>query len=87
MGHGCGLSRRTGTGVTGVQLRMQREKTGDVRFVLEAYTLQVLPAAVRSKAIARIAGLLAVDATLQCLQGAACSAGTRDIPQDRPGGR
>jgi SAM-dependent methyltransferase len=37
---------------------------GGFDFVLEAYTLQVLPAAVRSKAIARIAGLLAVDATL-----------------------
>jgi SAM-dependent methyltransferase len=37
---------------------------GRFDFVLEAYTLQVLPAAVRSKAIASIAGLLAIDATL-----------------------
>jgi SAM-dependent methyltransferase len=37
---------------------------GSFDFVLEAYTLQVLPAAVRGKAIAGIAGLLAVDATL-----------------------
>jgi SAM-dependent methyltransferase len=37
---------------------------GSFDFVLEAYTLQVLPAAVRSKAIASIAGLLAKEGTL-----------------------
>ena len=30
MGHGTGLSRRAGTGVTGMPLRKQRAKTGDV---------------------------------------------------------
>ena len=37
---------------------------GGFDFVLEAYTLQVLPADVRSKAIACIAGLLAKEGTL-----------------------
>ena len=37
---------------------------GGFDFVLEAYTLQVLPADVRSKAIACIAGLLATEGTL-----------------------
>jgi SAM-dependent methyltransferase len=37
---------------------------GSFDFVLEAYTLQVLPADVRSRAITSIAGLLAIDATL-----------------------
>ncbi len=37
---------------------------GSFDFVLEAYTLQVLPAAVRSRAMTGIAGLLAIDATL-----------------------
>ena len=37
---------------------------GSFDFVLEAYTLQVLPAAVRRKAIACIAGLLAKEGTL-----------------------
>jgi ubiquinone/menaquinone biosynthesis C-methylase UbiE len=37
---------------------------GSFDFVLEAYTLQVLPAAVRSKAIASIAGLLTKEGTL-----------------------
>ncbi len=37
---------------------------GSFDFVLEAYTLQVLPADVRSKAAACIAGLLAKDGTL-----------------------
>ena len=37
---------------------------GSFDFVLEAYTLQVLPVAVRSRAMIGIAGLLAIDATL-----------------------
>lgn len=37
---------------------------GGFDFVLEAYTLQVLPVAVRSRAMTGIAGLLARDATL-----------------------
>ena len=37
---------------------------GSFDFVLEAYTLQVLPADVRNKAIASIAGLLAKEGTL-----------------------
>jgi SAM-dependent methyltransferase len=37
---------------------------GDFDFILEAYTLQVLPAAVRSKAIASIASLLTIEGTL-----------------------
>jgi SAM-dependent methyltransferase len=37
---------------------------GSFDFVLEAYTLQVLPAAVRSRAMAGIAGLLAKDGIL-----------------------
>ena len=37
---------------------------GGFDFVFEAYTLQVLPAEMRSKAIARIAGLLAKEGTL-----------------------
>ncbi len=37
---------------------------GSFDFVLEAYTLQVLPSAVRSRAMASIASLLAIDATL-----------------------
>ncbi len=37
---------------------------GSFDFVLEAYTLQVLPAAVRKKAMASIAGLLAKEGTL-----------------------
>ena len=51
---------------------------GGFDFVLEAYTLQVLPADVRSKATACIAGLLAKEGTLLVI----CRGRS---PQEHPG--
>ena len=51
---------------------------GSFGFVLEAYTLQVLPAAVRSKAATCIAGLLAIAGTLLVI----CRGRS---PQEHPG--